>query len=315
MKQIGLALHNYHTTMGSFPPGGLITSVKPGSTTYDRAWSTHAFLLPDIEQVALYNAANFMINPMNQNPGSYINLTVCITRVQAFLCPSAPWPSWLCLQDSAAVNSIAPGNCYFASYGASIEWYWADAGGPPNGIFNVTGPVLGLSGITDGSSNTIAFGEWKVGSGNTSIISQSSDVIFLGSGPSGTSRTVAGTEVMPAMYSLGFQAWITQCAQSIATVRATETPNLGESWAWGMPAYSLGTTLLPPNSPYPNCNGGTANTLDSAGMYNMSSFHPGGANMLMADGSVHFLKNSVSMQIVWALGSCAQGEIISSDSY
>ena len=82
--------------------------------------------------------------------------------------------------------------------------------------------------------------------------------------------------------------------QSITTVRATGTVILGESWCWGMPGYSLGTTLLPPNSQYPNCNNGTPNKLDAVGMYNMSSFHPGGANMLLADGSAQFLKNSVS---------------------
>jgi prepilin-type processing-associated H-X9-DG protein len=47
----------------------------------------------------------------------------------------------------------------------------------------------------------------------------------------------------------------------------------------------------------------------------MSSNHPGGANILMADGSVRFLKNSVSQLTVWALGSRNRGEVISSDSY
>ncbi len=82
-----------------------------------------------------------------------------------------------------------------------------------------------------------------------------------------------------------------------------------------MPGYSMGSTLLPPNPPYPNCNGGGRDVLNSAGMYNLSSYHSGGANVLMCDGSVHFLKNSVSMPVVWALGSRGNGEVISSDSY
>ena len=153
-----------------------------------------------------------MINPSNQDPGSYINFTAFITRVSTFLCPSGSYPSWLCQQDDAALTAVAPGNDYFASYGSTIEWYSIMAGGPPNGVFQVTGPCFGLQSITDGSSSTIAFGEWQHGSGNLNTISQSSDIIFLGTLPSGTSRTVAGTEVMPAMYSLGWQAWITQCA-------------------------------------------------------------------------------------------------------
>jgi prepilin-type processing-associated H-X9-DG protein len=77
----------------------------------------------------------------------------------------------------------------------------------------------------------------------------------------------------------------------------------------------MGTTLLPPNAPNYNCSAGAPGTLDAPGMFNMSSFHPGGANMLMCDGSVKFLKNSVSTPLVWALGSRANGEIISADAY
>ena len=47
----------------------------------------------------------------------------------------------------------------------------------------------------------------------------------------------------------------------------------------------------------------------------MSSNHPGGANTLMCDSSVKFLKNSISKQIMWALGSRAMGEVISADAY
>jgi prepilin-type processing-associated H-X9-DG protein len=47
----------------------------------------------------------------------------------------------------------------------------------------------------------------------------------------------------------------------------------------------------------------------------LSSFHPGGANVLMCDGSVRFLKDSTNLSTIWALGSSAQGEVISADSY
>ena len=73
--------------------------------------------------------------------------------------------------------------------------------------------------------------------------------------------------------------------------------------------------LVAPNSKYPNCSAGGANTLQAAGMFNMASAHPGGANILLGDGSVKFLKDSTSNTVVWALGSRAQDEIISSDSY
>ena len=50
-------------------------------------------------------------------------------------------------------------------------------------------------------------------------------------------------------------------------------------------------------------------------VFHFWSLHSGGANFLMADGSVHFLKSSTAMQTVWALGSRAQGEVLSSDAY
>ncbi len=80
--------------------------------------------------------------------------------------------------------------------------------------------------------------------------------------------------------------------------------------------YSLGNTLLAPNPNIPNCRTCSWNgDLDCPGMYGMSSFHPGGANIAMADGSVRYLKSSTAMNIVWGLGSKAGGEIISSDQY
>ena len=120
---------------------------------------------------------------------------------------------------------------------------------------------------------------------------------------------------MPALNALGFQAWITQCAQSVATTRCTFTPVLGEAWGYGLPGYSMGSTLLPPNSKYPNCSAGAADTLQAAGMFNMTSFHPGGASALMGDGSVKFLKDSTNMQTFWALGTRAGGEVIDASSY
>ena len=51
------------------------------------------------------------------------------------------------------------------------------------------------------------------------------------------------------------------------------------------------------------------------GMVGLSSFHPGGANVLMGDGSVRFLKDSTNMQTIWKLASRNGGEIISADEF
>ena len=317
MKQIGLAMHNYHQTNDCFPPGGLTVSNANGTTRYNGSYSAHTRLLAGLEQQALFNAANFSIAVKSDATGTAVNSTVVVTRLNVFLCPSSPAPTWV-NNDNANVNtSLATGTTYFASYGAGIEWYALNAGGPPNGIFQVSGSPTGINMITDGTSNTVAFGEWKVGSGNQNAVTIPTDIVFFGSGPAGTSTSSGGTEIMPNLNTASFQTWLTSCTQGAATAgkRGSFTPNLGECWAYGLAGYTMGCLLLPPNPKYVNCSAGASNTLQAPGMFGMSSFHSGGANTLFCDGSVRFLKDSTANPVVWALGSRAQGEVLSSDSY
>ncbi len=108
---------------------------------------------------------------------------------------------------------------------------------------------------------------------------------------------------------------MTKCTQAVATTRSSFTVILGESWAYGLVGYSMGTTLLAPNPKYSNCSAGGANTFDAAGMFNMSSYHSGGGNILLCDGSVRFMKDSTNLNTVWSLGSRNQGEVVSADSF
>ena len=295
-----MALHNYHTANDCFPPGGLTVSNANGSTRINGSFSAQTRLLPDLEQQAVYNAANFAIACKSDSTGSVMNWTVIFTRVNSFLCPSCPAPSWNSTENAPLNQYRATGNNYFASYGSGIEWQAGQAGGPPNGIFQMTGNCFGLRDIQDGSGSTLAFGEWKTGTGNLATVTPASDTIFLGSFPSGASQSNPGTEIMPGLAAVGFQAWISKCGQSVASTRCSFTPVLGEAWGYGLPGYSMGSLLLPPNSKYPNCSTGKANTLQASGMFNMTSFHSGGANVLACDGSVKFLKDSTSMQVIWA---------------
>jgi prepilin-type processing-associated H-X9-DG protein len=78
----------------------------------------------------------------------------------------------------------------------------------------------------------------------------------------------------------------------------------------------MGNTLLPPGSPYNHAQilGTKAEDFDTPGVSGLSSLHPGGARVAMADGSVRFLKSTTAAPVVWALGSRAQGEALSADS-
>jgi len=236
-------------------------------------------------------------------------------------------------QDSSSSLNVPPrpktGNNYFASTGATLEFRgasWVQA--RPNGLFQVHwapengggSSNVGLRDITDGSSNTIAFGEWRMGDFNGNKLSHPQDVINHIAWPADGGTPNHQTLNMP-LGAQPFSQWITQCAAAFPN--ATQDPSwdsnvswVGDSWMQGMYGYTLGNTLLGPNPEYPNCRTCPwMGDLDCPGMYGLSSFHPGGANVLFADGSVRFIKDSIQTVTIWALGSRDQGEVISSDSY
>jgi prepilin-type N-terminal cleavage/methylation domain-containing protein/prepilin-type processing-associated H-X9-DG protein len=311
LKQIGIALHNYHSAEDCFP-GILTTSTAAGVATGSGVFSVHARLLGYLEQTAMYNAANFKLAAFNDSYSSYANSTVCTAQIHTFLCPSGTGASWT--MKGVPYTANAAGNNYFSSGGSSINLgsgAAASAGGPPNGVFMYSGPALGLRDIPDGSGNTIAFGEWKLGDGNLALLTIPTDAAFT------SGQWPAGATTSPStMTPQTFLQWIAKC-RSLLTLNTGNFSFQGEDWAFGTPGLSMGNTLLPPNGQYSNCstNAPGAGTLPQPGVTGLSSYHPGGANILMCDGSVRFLKDSVNISTVWALGSKAQGEIISNDSY
>jgi prepilin-type N-terminal cleavage/methylation domain-containing protein/prepilin-type processing-associated H-X9-DG protein len=311
MKQIGLALHNYHSVNDCFPPGNLpFNNMSMRTVANNCDWSAHARLLSNMEQTTLYNAINWYRSALNNdNPGYLANTTVASTRLSTFLCPSSPVPNW------SFQGFQATGNNYFASWGSSLEFDRTQTGGPPNGPFGYGGGPIGIRNILDGTSNSIAFGEWRLGDGSAQTITVPTDIVFAGGLPSGITRNTPQM-VMPLGGPAVLQWLQTTCVADKASGSTNHSFYLGDSWAGCLNSYTMGNTMVAPNPKYSNCIANTVGGgLQFPAVMSFSSLHPGGANMLMCDGSVKFLKDSTNVQTIWALGSIAQGEVISADAY
>jgi prepilin-type N-terminal cleavage/methylation domain-containing protein/prepilin-type processing-associated H-X9-DG protein len=321
MKQIGLALHNYQQVNDSFPPGCYMSRNSAGALVSNVDFSAHARLLGYLEQQVLYNAANFALGCYNDTLCEEVNGTVTETRISAFLCPSSPLPTftlWAGSSNASPQSTLptAPGTNYFASMGSSLEYDAAQTGGPPNGMFYYmsTGNAIGLRDIQDGSTNTIAFGELKIGSGNTNAYTPGTDFVFIGSYPPGVTRNTP--QMTMPVGGTPFQTWLRTCAAGAGTAsRAGHAVYMGQSWAYGIVGYAMGSVLQAPSPAYPSCSTNGSGAGQNPGSVNMASFHSGGANVLMCDGSVRFLKTSTGLPVVWALGSRAQGEIVDASSF
>jgi len=320
LKQIGLASHNYHSAIGVFPQAGSCTDTFAGPGAPWGNWSAQAMLLPYMELTPIYNAMNFSIVNQGYSANEQaFNSTGCTTTLTVLLCPSA-------IPMTPGVNygnyyGKEPNTCYFASVGSSMNEYGGNPAGLavgnafPNGPFQVSGGSFGIRDITDGTSMTIGFGEWRIGDNNDSKLSIPQDIILVGASfPPGASDGSANL-IMP-QGGAGLNTWLQNRASAVLT-GGNQWSNLGQYWFEGLFGKANGNTLVAPNGNYPNCaiNEYGGDTDGSYGNFGMTSFHPGGANALFCDGSVRFLKSSTNQVVIWQLGSRAQGEVISSDAF
>jgi len=312
LKQIGLAMHNYHSSMGVFPMGGSSNPRFLGQgAPYDdwTCWSAHALMLGYMEQTPIYNSINFSWAPEGDDPTSTaINRTAYNTVIQTFLCPSDGF---------ANKGNI---NNYHGSYGTTTEqpdYYkgWEGWTGPDRkgstGVF-ATWVSYGISDITDGSSNTVAFSEALVGNniGGT----------YRGNGMMpypGTNPFLFDAFQNPAVVLQELQ----KCAASFTPANAGNiTVRRGFRWGCGIPGFTMFNVLQTPsdqtykvNACRVDCNAGC--NMDSGFSYGASSNHSGGCNVMMGDGSVKFIKSTINRTTWWGLGTRGGGEVISADAY
>jgi prepilin-type processing-associated H-X9-DG protein len=287
LKQIGIALHDYHDTYAYFPEGK--GPSYAGAPVYAR-WSMQAYILPFIEENPLTQSINWnfppetpgMQGPINfmpawQNPGR-VNADQSRTHIALYLCPA----------DYAPADPTWPGQCnYLGNMGTTWLCDLGDQNPSTNfptqiadGVFYYQSKVS-IGDITDGTSNTVMVSEKLRGQG--------------------IADHYRSMWVMPLTTSLN---QTNQVCQSLNTNTATPLTNKqGYSWVMGDMCCTTYNHVSLPNSI--TCAGlGFV-----GGMRNMpmdvpaSSGHAQGVNVVMADGSVHFVRNSITLDVWRALGS------------
>jgi prepilin-type N-terminal cleavage/methylation domain-containing protein len=288
LKQMGLALHNYHDIFKTFPRWAQ-RPVDPANNSHWNGYSVHVRILPFMEQRPLYDA----IKTASQNfclSGHSINSTHQSARVDAYICPSAP--------PYGDVNWKSSCN-YPLNAGPNIGWGSAD-----NGVFRVDVEV-GMRDITDGTSNTIMVGEQLTSDGNTNNTTQYRFPFDIVRGIAWTgSRTSTSQGAIT-------QADLETYGQACAAATDNHTGSSGQAFLRPVHFYTAFTTLAPPNWKYPSCmscSGCSAG--DSTGVYPSRSMHPGGTNHCIADASVRFISESVDVTLYQGLGSRNGGETV-----
>jgi prepilin-type processing-associated H-X9-DG protein len=293
LKQIGLAMHQYHSAYETFPPVGSVdvNGNSGGGGRVPQTASIHLRLTNYLEQRAVYDAYNFMLGDVLNGTSVPANTTVMATAIPGYLCPSDPNPG--STRDLAGGYSVPVTTVNYAVNGGVNRWnfggrtsgtaWWL--GGHPS-----FGSLVRISAVTDGTSPTAGFSEWVKGT-------------------SGQNARGENLVYAIAQYANGGPL------NDETACRAASTPLWdfkGEYWTLqdtgrGGPYYHVMT----PNRPACAVSAAFGNVDSFIGA---SSFHPGGVNVLMLDGSVRFVMSSIGLAGWNALGTRACGEVISADS-
>lgn len=333
MKQLGIALHAYHDTYKVFPPGAggqppqvanqynSSTVPAPGAGRL----SAYTFLLPYIEAGNMYNLiwTGYPVTygtvvyvgvpyPWDQNflPWSYTN------QIKLFQCPSDR-PAY---DSRGGLTVMLADTNYMTCRGDIVSGTGNNdtvSGNLRRGMFNneVNNPQvwdIHISDISDGLSNTIAISERAFRTDPQAVIGNivDNEQAALASNPSICMATVTsngGEQVYMAGLTLDTYFGGVRCYD-------------------GMAQFTGFNTILPPNGPA--CMEMGSNT---DGLFTAQSRHTGGVNCLFADGSVHFISNSIntgnlaapqplsggpSPYGIWgALGTITGGEVITGGSF
>jgi prepilin-type N-terminal cleavage/methylation domain-containing protein/prepilin-type processing-associated H-X9-DG protein len=339
LKQLALGCMNYESSNACFPLQSQNQSQDPtgkGNFTTP-SWITG--VLQFTEAVPLFNAINFSMDMISStSDGGWANSTVSLLNIAILQCPSESRTGQGQYPFLALPGVFYGMGNYVGNYGgpgpismmsgtiipANNQWIGTATlfdGTKGNNLYgSVTWGPVRIAAITDGTSNTGLLSERLLGIHSP----YPSSVAALGAANfnrcSIHSPTGAGQGATLATVLQMYQS----CANASTFIRFCGS---AEQWIGGIPNWLMwqsynhfGTPnqINCTNSADPQDPGGSPLVgyyVTPLGSAPPGSNHPGGVNVAFADGSVHFIKNTVAPNTWWALGSRGLGEVISSDSY
>ena len=293
LKQLGLALHNYHDTNKTFPFAWMVDVAGHSVANFPnginaQVWGTR--ILPYIEQQALYDLYDSRYPAFNEfaaYPEVQKNLEVIQTPLAAFVCPSTP----------GGVDRI-----YQASLEPDYPLTWTAA---PSDYSAITGVL--------GTFSTLAYTGWT-GSGGREGVLQYNGVDLGGGAPElGSSRIANITDGTSNTAMIGERVGGDKIYMKGGRIDPTATglvgPSNGGGWGDIMNGEMWYAGTLHDGSNVPFQEGPCAincSNFRNGGFY---SFHPGGVQMGMADGAVKFVSETVDAFVLAALTTRARGEV------
>ena len=282
-RQIGLAMHAFESSHGQFPPMAT-REIQPiaGPFQFTYPVSPHYGLLPYLDMSNLQAGISLVGDtwthssdpPNSSNNSARLNAL----SVPVFLCPSD-------LAIPGATN-------YAMCFGTSTNLHTTPDVPVPNSSrqgFGQTGRGLRTAEVTDGLSMTVAFSERLIGAGTPSRYVPSRDIAFVFDVP------------LPKLPDDG----VMMCENNV-TSASRHTSFSGIGWLF----WTLGGTnynqILPPNSAIPDCQTGTGNL--GEGVFSARSLHPSGCYILLGDGAVRFVNQSIDESVWRALGTIGSSD-------
>jgi type II secretory pathway pseudopilin PulG len=279
LKQIGLALHNYHDAHSGFPLSFVVDYGSAGGE-----WSVHSRILPYVDQANVYNRANLSLR--YSDPA---NAPIAAQRISIYLCPSE-------VNDRARPADMQGESIvhYPVSYGFNGGTWrvWTNrTSSPGNGAF-APNTSFKFRDFCDGTSNTLAFAEVKTytpylrdGDGATATLPAPADISALGGSFRATSGHTEGVD--GRVHQTGFTA--------------TFTPNTVVPYVDGGTTYDVDFTNCREEK---SCAGPTYAAVTSR------SYHEGIVHVLLIDGSVRVVGENIDLSVWRNLSARNDGNIV-----